>query len=290
MRNILNIVLVIVVIGVIIFLVKSSNSTKVEEVNTGNGEPTTQLPDNSIKGCYVSTLAKDIYSLNIETQVGDKITGTLSYNNFEKDSSMGTFEGVYTNNILLVNYTFNSEGMHSVVQSIFKKVGDDFIQGFGDFEEKDGAQYFKDISKIEFEPDGLVFVPSDKCPDVNSDIIKTIIYQFGSQLKMVSLLASDSEIKAAMNNNYSQFVAPELLKKWQADPVNAPGKTVSSPWPDHIKINSVDEINPGTYQVKGTVIEMTSAEPPNDISSQYDVFIELEKINGNWMIIDYKKA
>lgn len=283
MKNILNIVLIVVVVGVIAFIIKNNNSKK-EEVDQ-NQTASTDL----IQGCYVYTIAKDVYSLNIESQTGDKVSGTLSYNNFEKDSSMGTINGVYTNDILLANYTFNSEGMHSVRQVIFKKVGASLVQGFGDVEYKDGVEYFKDTSKVEFNVDGLVFSPSDKCSDINADIVRTVVLQFGSQLQMVSLLASKEDVKKAMDEQYAPFVSSDLLKKWQDDPTKAPGKTVSSPWPNNISIDSVEKIDSNFFMVTGEVIETTSAPLPNDIASKYKVSMKLEKINGDWMIVDFKK-
>lgn len=87
--------------------------------------------EDSIVGCYVATLAKDVYSLKIDSQQGESFTGTLVFKNFEKDSSSGTYAGTYKDGILLGDYSFQSEGMFSVMQVIFKKSGPDFIRGYG---------------------------------------------------------------------------------------------------------------------------------------------------------------
>jgi hypothetical protein len=56
----------------------------------------------------------------------------LSFKNFEKDSSSGTFTGTYNSaGILIADYSFQSEGMSSVMQVAFKKDGDNFIRGHG---------------------------------------------------------------------------------------------------------------------------------------------------------------
>ena len=57
----------------------------------------------------------------------------------------------------------------------------------------------------------------------------------------MSLSAPAAVVKKSMTDNYSEFVTPELLSKWESDPKNAPGRLVSSPWPDHIEILSVEK-------------------------------------------------
>ncbi|MEJ0001892.1 MAG: hypothetical protein WDN09_01770 [bacterium] len=47
----------------------------------------------SITGCYVAHLAQDVYTLHVNSQDLDMFSGTLAYDNFEKDSSHGTFSG-----------------------------------------------------------------------------------------------------------------------------------------------------------------------------------------------------
>ncbi len=74
---------------------------------------------------------KDVYTIHIVSQEGKAVSGNLSFKNYEKDSSSGTFVGTYENGILLADYTFNSEGMTSVMQVIFKKVDDGFVRGYG---------------------------------------------------------------------------------------------------------------------------------------------------------------
>lgn len=105
--------------------------------------------DYSAKECYVATLGKDVYTLLILSRQGDRFKGTLRFKNFEKDSSSGPYEGTYKDGILLGDYSFQSEGMFSVVQVIFKKSGNDFVRGYGDMS-PDGTR-FADLSKITYD-------------------------------------------------------------------------------------------------------------------------------------------
>jgi hypothetical protein len=111
--------------------------------------PTPAPQTSSIKGCYVATLAKDVYTLKIGSQQGQSFDGSLSFKNFEKDSSSGTYKGTYKNDILLGDYSFSSEGMDSVMQVIFKKSGDDFIRGYGDLDET--GTRFANLQNISYD-------------------------------------------------------------------------------------------------------------------------------------------
>lgn len=115
-----------------------------------NTTPTLEpAPQVSIKGCYVSHLMKDVYTLNVQSQQGETFTGILSFKNFEKDSSSGTYIGTYKNGILLGNYSFKSEGMDSVMEVIFKKSGDTFVRGFGNMDST--GTHFADPNNVTFD-------------------------------------------------------------------------------------------------------------------------------------------
>lgn len=118
------------------------------------------IAQNSIRGCYVATLGKDVYRLTVLSQQGDSFKGTLSFKNFEKDSSSGTFNGSYTDGILLGEYAFQSEGTYSVMQVVFKKSGDDFVRGYG--ETKEEGTRFVDTNAITYDS-SPVFEASTEC-------------------------------------------------------------------------------------------------------------------------------
>lgn len=96
-----------------------------------------------ILGCYVHILAKDVYTLKINSLDDNNFAGNLQFKNFQKDSSKGTYVGTFINNILKGEYAFQSEGMDSVTQVQFQKVGDNFIRGID--QEGGGVLYDAEI-------------------------------------------------------------------------------------------------------------------------------------------------
>ena len=111
----------------------------------------------SLVGCYVANLEKDVYGVNILSQEGQTVKGFLSFKNFEKDSSSGDFEGVYRNGILSGTYSFQSEGATSILEVAFKKTEEGLIRGFGEMSEE--GDHFANINKIEYST-STVFKPS----------------------------------------------------------------------------------------------------------------------------------
>lgn len=83
----------------------------------------------NIIGCYIATIDKDVYTLNIKSQEGQNFDGTLQFKNFQKDSSSGTYVGTYIDQTLSGTYSFQSEGTDSIITTKFKKFGNDFIRG-----------------------------------------------------------------------------------------------------------------------------------------------------------------
>ena len=150
------VVLAIIVIGALVYINKVPRDVP---------PPTPIVTENDIRGCYVATLGKDIYTLTILSQQGESFKGTLSFKNFEKDSSSGTFKGIYKTGILLGDYSFNSEGINSIMQVIFKKLGNSFIRGFGDMN-NEGTR-FADINKIIYDS-SYVFEASVECENTKS--------------------------------------------------------------------------------------------------------------------------
>jgi hypothetical protein len=124
--------------------------------------------------------------------------------------------------------------------------------------------------------------------------VEVLVENFGSKLKMVSLLAPDAA--AQIQTQYAPYVSTELLQKWEADPSTAPGKEVSSPWPEKINIVSITKVDDNTYTVEGNVIEVTSAPSNSAAATQpaavYPVSMQVHKIDrsGEWFITSFQKG
>jgi hypothetical protein len=120
-----------------------------------------------------------------------------------------------------------------------------------------------------------------------ADAVAAVVQNFGSRLKNVSLLAPDAAQQ--IQTQYAEFVTPELLAAWMADPMQAPGRLTSSPWPDRIEIDAIHSIGPTLYQLVARVIEITSAEVGTDkIVASYSVSLTVRQTGGQWLISDYK--
>lgn len=141
---------------------------------------------------------------------------------------------------------------------------------------------------VKFEKDKINKIQYDLIDkELNKEAadVENIVRSFGSKLKMVSLLAPDDLLKESMNENYGKIVKKELIEKWIKNPSEAPGRAVSSPWPERIDIESSERVSDGKYKIKGFIIEVTSAEKTSgEIAAKREITLDVEKINGSWVI------
>jgi len=134
-------------VPVIILLLSACNNNSTEPTPTPvAAEENKTAPAHS---CYVYTSAKDTVSLHFQIS-GDIITGDLAYNYFEKDKNTGTIQGNIKGDTIFAAYTFMSEGRESFRDVAFLKTGNDFVEGYGDAEEKNGEMIFKNTSGLNF--------------------------------------------------------------------------------------------------------------------------------------------
>lgn len=166
MKNYLNIILGILFIGLLGYYIFTRSAGSVEAPLELSNEEVLDLEKNSslvadIEGCYVARNNKDVYTLRVEKQEGQNVTGSLDFNNYQKDSSQGSFQGTYHNGLLLGAYSFQSEGMDSEMQVAFKKGDEGFIRGYGELDEE--GVNFIDPQALSFEKDALSFFHQEVC-------------------------------------------------------------------------------------------------------------------------------
>ena len=119
------------------------------------------------------------------------------------------------------------------------------------------------------------------------DEIAAIAEEFGSRLKLVSLLAPSDVLEESMREAYSGIVSERLIDKWLDDPQNAPGRLTSSPWPERIEVLEIKKTSQGTFLVKGEIIEVTSTEAGTEnIASKKAVTLTVKKTDSGWIIDD----
>ena len=123
---------------------------------------TPRTPKSEVAGCYVGKLANDRYVLEITQQDGKNIKANISYLNYQKDSSSGTFTGTYENEILNGIYSFKSEGMDSRRELFFRQVNNGFIPGYGPAEMIGDVEKMKRPLNLAWNS-SFVYLPSTVC-------------------------------------------------------------------------------------------------------------------------------
>ena len=111
------------------------------------------LPE--VRNCYQYAGNRDIIVLNLISK-GDSVKGSLSYSLYQKDNSIGTIQGKMKGDLLIADYTFQSEGITSVRQVAFKQRGASFIEGYGEVSNEGNRTVFKDINSLNFGHSGVL--------------------------------------------------------------------------------------------------------------------------------------
>lgn len=120
-------------------------------------------------------------------------------------------------------------------------------------------------------------------PDCFDPVVRETVVHLGERLRQVSLLAPDSLLRPEIQSAYGEFVTPALLARWMEDPSSAPGRQVSSPWPERIEVSAVEPAGDGGCRVRGEVVYSASADP----GPPTQVVVTLER-QGGWRIASYE--
>lgn len=133
-----------------------------------------------------------------------------------------------------------------------------------------------------------VEAPSTAAATCDTTAARQVAERLGESLKRVSLLAPDSLVTRAIRSAYAPLVTPSLLDAWTADPTHAPGRTVSSPWPERIEVGSVQAAAGGACRVEGQVVYVTSAELAREgATARQSVMLQVVNDDG-WRISSYR--
>lgn len=145
---------------------------------------------------------------------------------------------------------------------------------------------------VKFEKGGINNFQWDLAEDIKSGTaemneVTEFVQSFGEQLKMVSLLAPEDVTRDAMVKYYGDYVSEDLIEKWVKDSDNAPGRQVSSPWPERIDVLSAEKTDENTYIVKGTIIEVTSVElKEGGAAAKRQITLEIKRSDDKFVIVD----
>lgn len=132
------------------------------------------------------------------------------------------------------------------------------------------------------------FAGTKSSQEAEEPTVRNLVENFGKKLQMVSLQAPKEVLEKSMRENYGDFVSPELLSKWIQNPSIAPGRIVSSPWPDRIEINSLTKVAEAKYELSGEIIEITSVEAvQGGVANKQPLHLTVEKRDDRWLITGF---
>jgi hypothetical protein len=120
--------------------------------------------------------------------------------------------------------------------------------------------------------------------------VRRLVTLFGARMQTVSLLAPDSIAASRLQEAYGTLVTPDLLSDWMARPTVAPGRRVSSPWPDRIEVKSVTPSGTDEYLVTGSLIFESSAGETTERVASRPVRLHVRRGgSGRWRISMYEQ-
>ena len=134
----------------VLLLFLSCSERSNEKVETKPVTAATTAAPASLNGCYEMIISGDTAFMNIE-QSSDMLNGTLKYKRKDKDSNNGKIVLTKTGNRAEGYYTFQSEGLKSVRQIVFKINNNSFAEGYGNIEMKNDTAVFKYPHALNFE-------------------------------------------------------------------------------------------------------------------------------------------
>jgi len=149
-------ILFVVVFASMISCTNESSAKKSEDVKSKAAESaaavTEAVPAVNTTGkmCYGNFDNNDTIIISFD-RINNIIKGELLYQFDQKDRNKGEIKGVMKGDTIIADYTFISEGIHSVRQVVFLKHGDEIVEGFGSVSDDHGRVVFQDLSKLTFD-------------------------------------------------------------------------------------------------------------------------------------------
>lgn len=143
----------IILLGFVMLCGSCNNEGKTssEIKDSSNTEETTKIiPASLPSGCYAQIAGRDTANLQIENK-DNSVTGSLSYNFFQKDRNDGTLQAEISGDILTGWYLFKSEGVISVRQVAWKIKGAELWQATGEMMEKNDTMFFSIPDKLKYD-------------------------------------------------------------------------------------------------------------------------------------------
>lgn len=136
-------------------LVSCNNSSRDAGEQTNVADTITKKKKEDVAGCYLQVVGRDSIKLHLN-ESGENVSGTMAFKNYQKDSSSGTVEGYEEDDKVIVWYSFDSEGMHSIMQLVFQQTSEGLIRGVGDMINRGDTVLFRSMEDLKFSQKDLL--------------------------------------------------------------------------------------------------------------------------------------
>jgi hypothetical protein len=146
--------------GLLMLAIMSCNKkAEAPEAPIAPEAPTAPTPENGTS-CYEYVKQHDTVTLSLVMNANNA-NGEMVYSLEGKDKNVGTLSGIFIGDTLYADYSFKSEGIDSVRETVFLRAGDVLTEGHGEMEEKNNKMCFKNPKKVVFDTSGIVLSKTD---------------------------------------------------------------------------------------------------------------------------------
>lgn len=119
---------------------------------SGSKDSTVTTADGTETFCYSKVHGRDTSKLSLVMDE-ETVNGTLEYSIYEKDKNMGVIVGTLNDNILRGTYNFQSEGVQSKRDVVFKVMGEQVYEALADSINAEGLPVFNpEAALLKFDP------------------------------------------------------------------------------------------------------------------------------------------
>jgi hypothetical protein len=95
-----------------------------------------------------------------------------------------------------------------------------------------------------------------------------------------------SQTSAAVDSNLKRLMTDRLYNEFTTYADVVPGKPMSGPYPESIKIDSVQKLDDMSYAAKGDILLATGNQILRENAGEKPITLTLKKVNGTWLVDD----
>lgn len=138
-------------LGLFLFAGACNNTGKSStEISSDTAVNNIATDDTLSSGCYSQIVQRDTSFFQLENK-DSIISGSLTYNVYQKDRNDGTLQAELSGDVLTGWYLFRSEGIISVRQVSWKVRGDELWPGMGEVIQKNDTMLFAQPDKLQYD-------------------------------------------------------------------------------------------------------------------------------------------